>query len=169
MVIFDSLSDLSSDQLRKIRIILLGKPVSDLDLDFCTMLKEKFQGSVIVFEKFIPSSIFEKYMVESSYVLGSIQVNYEDIYVKEIYGTTKGSGVFGQAIGYSKPLIANSGFKVPSQIKTSTLYYKNKDDLHDIFVQIIDNIDFNERFKNIAESNSKLFTIKKISTSVDLV
>jgi len=168
-VIFDSLSELSSEQLSKIRIIILGRPISDLDSDYCISLKEHFKDSVVVFEEFIPSDVFHNYMAGSAYVLGSIQVNHEDIYLKETYGTTKGSGVFGQAIGYSKPLIINSDFCVPSQLKMSTLHYRNQDDLRNIFEKIINDDDFNEKIKTIAENNSKLFTIDKISASVDLI
>jgi hypothetical protein len=168
-VIFDALSGLNPIQLNKIRIIVLGSPILDLDLDYCILLKEKFKDSVVVFENFIPNNIFESYMTESSYVLGSVQVNHEDIYLKEVYGTTKGSGIFGQAIGYGKPLIINSKFNVPSQMHTSTLHYKNKDDLCNIFVHIIDNIDFNESLRRAAIRNSCLFTIDNISKGVNLI
>ena len=168
-VVFDALSSLNFEQLNKIRIIVLGRPVSELDLDYCISLKEKFKDSVVIFEKFISNSVFEKYIFKASFLLGSLNINHEDVYLKEIYGTTKGSGVFGQAIGYGKPLIVNKGFNVPSEIQTSTLHYQSKEDLYNIFSHIVDDNTFNNDLRKVAERNSSLFTIDKISKNVDLI
>lgn len=168
-VIFKALSSLSLSQLNRVRVVLLGRPLSDSDREFCLSLKDRFKSSVVVFEEFIPTDVFHDYMKRSSYVIGSIQIDHEDIYLKEVYGTTKGSGVFGQAIGYSKPLIINTGFLVPSQLKMSTLYYKDEEELKEIFKTTISDNGFNERIQAEAENSSKQFTIDRISASVDLI
>jgi hypothetical protein len=141
----------------KIKIILLGRPSKYIDKQFCEDWKNEIGDSLEYFEKFISDEEFSQKLKESHYVLGILEINYEDKYNKEIYGVTKDTGVDAQAIAYGKPLIINADFNVSKEIKSSTLKFKNAEDLADILTTAVNN----NNYSDIQEK--ALYNCKKLS------
>ena len=166
IVILDALRALSKAELLKIQVVFLGKAGANNLL--CKDWKMEFGDSFVFFEDFVPIDIFEHYIQRSTYIISCMKLDHKCRYLNEVYGTTKGSGVFGQAISYGKPLIINSGFNVPKEIETSTIFYSDADDLSTILSYIIANAKYNESMLEKSQENAKKFTLEAISKKVDL-
>lgn len=165
-IFIDALRMLNTKDLSRIRLIFLGKARENIKL--CEQWKDEFGDSFIFFKEFVSSEVFERHIMSATYIVSSLEINHESKYLKEIYGLSKGSGVFGQAISYGKPLIINSGFEVPSEIETSVIYFRDSSDLFEIFKNIIYDDDLNYRMSQISIENSNNFSIECISNKVNL-
>jgi hypothetical protein len=141
----------------KIKISLLGRPSRDIDKQFCEDWKKEIGSSLEYFEKFVSDEDFSQKLKESHYVLGILEINYEDKYNKEIYGITKDTGVDAQAVAYGKPLIINAEFNVSKEIESSTIKFKNAENLANILTNIVED-------NNYADIQEKaLYNCKKLS------
>ena len=147
--------------LEKIEIILLGKPSRDEDLDFCKSWKKEIGSSLQYFTSFIPDDEFTNVLSKSHFILGLLSIDYEDKYNKEIYGLTKDTGVEAQAIAYGKPLIINDDFKVITEIKNSSISFKDSEDLSKILCKIIENNNY-EEIAEKAFTNSQKISLENI-------
>jgi len=157
-------SMLSVDELKNIQIILLGKPKNKTDELFCKEWKDDIGESLKYYNSFVSVQEYEYVLSHSTFILSNFNINFEDKYVKEIYGKTKDSGVDAQSICYGKPLIVNTGFIVVKEIVSSTTYYSNAEELYKIFSNIISNK--NKNLENIAFHNSMKFTIDRIAKNI---
>jgi hypothetical protein len=162
-VIKEATLKFSKKELSLFQIILLGKTKNQTDISFCEDWKDKIGSSLSYSNEFISNSDFERGVVNASYILSSIKIDYEGIYLKEIYGTTKDSGVDAQAIAHGKPLIVNLGFKVPDALLSSTIYYDTADSLYSSIKNIIENKKYNKELAENAVYNSSFFTIDRIA------
>jgi hypothetical protein len=164
--LIDALRMLNTEDLSRIRVTFLGRARENINL--CEQWKDEFGNSFIFFREFVSSEVFERHLRSATYIVSSLEINHESKYLKEVYGLSKGSGVFGQAISYGKPLIINAGFEVPSEIETSVIYFRDSSDLFKIFKDIVYDDNFNYRMSQTSIENSSNFSIDCISNKVNL-
>jgi hypothetical protein len=146
----------------KISLWLLGKPVGiggNKIIDRCKKLKD--MGYNISFsDGFIPEDKYNKILMESDVIFSPLNVITKRVSgIKEVYGKTEGSALIFEAIQYSKPLIIPDEFKIIEELKSSTLQYKTKDDLKNIFKDLINREDKQNKLLKEAYKNSEKLSI----------
>ena len=160
-LIRESTNILPKNALKKIKIILLGKPARQEDLDFCIAWKKEIGDSLYYYTSFISNDEFLQAIKRSHYILGMLNINFQDKYNKEIYGISKDTGIDAQAIAYGKPLIINQEYKVIDEVKTSTVGYTDSINLSDI----LERLSIGDQYDNIstlAMENSRKISLKNI-------
>ena len=152
---------LSKEHRRRFIITLLGRPVDKLNHDFCVHWKREIGNSLNYYTSFIPDQEFTAVLRESHFVLGVLNINFQDKYNSEIYGVSKDTGIDAQAIAYGKPLIINSEFRVAKEIESSTMGFGNAVEL----AEIIKNIIHSENYQDLSEkslNNSHMISLENI-------
>ena len=165
-IFIDALEMIQPAKRKKIQIIFLGNANSSLDQ--CKKWKKKFANSFVYFEGFVPAEVFERYMINANLIGSSLVLDHQCRYLNEVYGTSKGSGVFGQSISYGKPLLVNTGFEVPSMIESSSVFFSNASDLSSIYNKLIQDDCFISEISDLAIENSSFFTIDEISNRFNI-
>lgn len=158
---------LNHADLEKIRIILLGGPTSPADKQFCKDWKTEIGDSLITYDNFIPTEEFEYQLKNAHFIIGALKVDYEDKYNKEIYGTTKDTGVDAQAIAYAAPLIINEPFKILPETESSSLTYDSSTKLANYLKKIPNDQKLFLDLQNQAMKNSQKFTLINIKTKIN--
>lgn len=145
---------------KKIELCILGRPIGasgERILNKCNELKKKGCG-IVFYNGFVPEEEYNKKLEESDIIFSPLHtVTKRETGIDEIYGTTEGSALPFEAIQYTKPLIVPDEFKVINELKSSTLTYKNREELEKILVEIIENKDKLKELKQNAEKNSKQY------------
>ncbi|MDB9892096.1 hypothetical protein OAC99_01465 [Amylibacter sp.] len=128
---------LSKECRHRFLITLLGRPVDKANRGFCEDWKLEIGSSLKYYTSFIPDQEFTGVLRKSHFVLGALNVNYQDKYNSEVYGVSKDTGVDAQAIAYGKPLIINREFRVSKDIQSSSIGFDNAVDLSEVIKNII--------------------------------
>jgi hypothetical protein len=150
---------LSKEELKNIKIILLGRPITKEDKKFVNEWKKDIGDSLEFFETFVDNKIFTSYLKEADYIASVINVEYIDKYgFKEIYGISKDTGVEAHAIAYGKPLIINKDYKVDENIIDNVIYFESEEEL----VLYLKNIAQNKYIKKINYNGLVKFDIRNI-------
>jgi hypothetical protein len=157
--VFESLFETYNN---KISLWLLGKPVGiggNKIIDRCKKLKD--MGYNISFsDGFIPEDKYNRILMESDVIFSPLNVITKRVSgIQEVYGKTEGSALIFEAIQYSKPLIVPEKFNIIEQLRSSTLQYKTKDDLKNIFKDLIIREDNLNKLLKEAYKNSEKFSI----------
>ena len=155
-------------KVKQIKITLLGKPSGEKDLDFCRKWKGEIGGSLEFYTKFIPDAEFSDVMRRCHFVLGILNINYQDKYHRETYGVSKDTGVDAQSIAYGKPLIINSEFNVIEEIKSSSLGYNDEDELASILKSIISDMNYSS-LSSKAKFNCSKLSLESVIEKLDSI
>lgn len=151
-VIRDATYLFSKDERENFKVILLGYPVDDYSLNFVNEWKSEIGDSLQFWPGFVPNEDFANVLEKGNVIMGSLNVQYEDRFYKEVYGQTKDTGIEAHAIAYAKPLIVNFEYKADDKIKTSTLTYKDKNECYQHMKLLVEN---NERYLELRENAYK--------------
>lgn len=143
-LIRDAINCLSTEDRKKITIILLGKPANKSDHEFCLQWRDEIGDALFFYTSFVPDKEFTKVMAGCHFVLGILNINYQDRYNSETYGVSKDTGVDAQAIAYGKPLIINSDFCVVDEVKSSSIGFDDATQLAGIIRALIHEDDYSE-------------------------
>lgn len=152
---------LSKEDRERFTVILLGRPANKLNHDFCAQWKAEVEDTLIYFTSFIPDQEFTEVLRDSHFVLGVLNVNYQDKYNSEVYGVSKDTGVDAQAIAYGKPLIINSEFRVAKEIQSSSIGFGNAEELAEIIKALIHKENYPD-LSGKALDNSHKFSLENI-------
>jgi hypothetical protein len=147
---------LSKGDRERFTIILLGRPADKLNQDFCVQWKREIGDSLMYYTSFIPDQEFTAVLRESHFVLGVLNVNFQDKYNSEIYGVSKDTGVDAQAIAYGKPLIINGEFRVAKEIESSSIGFGNAVELAKIIKTLIYSDNYQDLSEESLENSHKL-------------
>ena len=165
MLVRNAVNSLSISDRAKIKIVLLGKPASNFDFCFCEQWENEIGNTLQFYKSFIPVEEFTEVMKNSHFVLGLLNISFQDKYNCEIYGVSKDTGVDAQAIAYGKPLIINSEFSVVDEIKTSSIGFDDHVHLTEIFKMFI-NSDKYPSIAKLALLNSKKLSVDGIKNKL---
>jgi hypothetical protein len=150
---------------KEISLCLLGKPEGTYGKKIIEKAEElKSKGyDVSYFDKFVEEKTYDKLFSESTIVIAPIKLNARSLgVIKETFGKTKSSGIFFDAIQYSKPLILPYGHKVVKEMQSSVLKYKDSEDLEQILTGFIEDKSKLEKLVKEALKNSKNFSLEKM-------
>lgn len=151
---------------KNIKINFLGKVEKKdrLEID----LLNKFKKNIDIFysENFIDEKIFREKIYESNLLINPSV--YETTYdgIKEYYGKTKQSGGIYTQIEFAKPGLTPRYIKLENTLKSSTLTYKDENELYRLLSKIYDNKNYAEFLMKEAQKNSEKYTIKKIREKI---
>ena len=107
---------------------------------------------IILYEKErIPVEEFDSRLLSTDIILGNINIRVNKY---SVYGKTKDSGVIFTMIRCAKPGIILAGYEVIQELKTSSISYKNYNELKEILVDLVVNPDKLRQLKNEAFKNS---------------
>lgn len=121
----------NKQDLKKFKVILLGRPVRDSDKNFVKNWKEEIGSALKYYDEFIPDTIFENTLKDADIIMGVLNMNYQDKYGnEEVYGVSKDTGIEAHAIAYRKPLLINEEYEVDSFLKTLTIKFKEGKDCY---------------------------------------
>lgn len=160
-LIRDAMKLFSAAELKKIQVVLLGKPSDNKSSSFCEAWKKEAGDSLSFHKNFIPDGEFQKILQQAHCILGLFPIRYIDKYNQETYGESKDTGVEAQAISYGKPFIVNNDFAVVKKISSSSLLFIDSNDLASKIKSLLCP-DAYERISLEALKNSRKFTINKI-------
>lgn len=158
----DVFAKLFEDFNERINLTILGKPVGPGGkriIQRCKGLKD--QGYNISYsEKFIEENDYNQALRNSDIIFSPLKVvTKRNTGIVEIYGKTEGSALPFEAIQFARPLIVPKEFNI-DDLKSSSLQYKNKQELEKILKNIINKeISIDELSKN-AELNSKKYSLE---------
>jgi hypothetical protein len=143
-------------------LYLLGYPVGIYGSKIIKRCKklEKNGYNIKYFENFVPENDYTGIMKDVDLIISPIRIKSRGAgVITEIYGKTKGTAVVYEAIQYVKPLVLPYEFNNIKELNSSTLKYKDNDDLEKTLINLIENRDKIEKMKKEALNNSKEFTI----------
>ena len=156
--VFKALDALSEKNKKFVQIIILGRPMKN----FGKNIQEKFLEykkngfDIVLFSEFIPDDIYKEEISRSDILLTPIKTDTKsNIEIFETYGKTIGSGLLYDAIKYAKPIIVPSDFNILQELNTSTMKYKDYNDLQNIIEDLIKNKKRLAKLKTEAQKNSK--------------
>lgn len=148
-------------QNEEIELSLLGY-LTDVESEFCF---EKFKKlkKVKTYDSFVTEKEFNLKMKEADIILGPTQKIIGSINeTKEIYGLTKETGFTFSQITYGKSGITPDYIKKFKELETSTLSYKNEEELYQIILKLKNNSKLLNELKNNAIENSEKFKPEKL-------
>ena len=148
----------------KISLNLLGKPVGaggERIIERCKEMKRN--GDNIYFsEGYVPEDVYDKTSAECDIIFSPMNVmTTRPSGINEIYGETECSAIPFEAIQHCKPLIVPEGFNVLDEMKSSTLIYKDSNELNKIFLKMIMDRKRLAELKKEAVKNSENFSLEK--------
>ena len=130
--VMNAFENLFEKYSKKIKLILLGYPVGVYGkkiLIKCQNLKEKGY-KIIFYDSFVPEKEYDNIMKKVDFLLLPIKKLSFGLGVKkEYYGVTKASAAVFESIQYGKPMIIPDNFNIMEEMKSSTIKYKNSEDL----------------------------------------
>jgi hypothetical protein len=128
------LQDYLQGYKNKIEIYLLGSP-SDSAGEAITDQCEKMINSgwnIVYHDSWISVDHFKRILRESDLFVSPLN-KYKSIGpVRETYGQSKGSGVFGDAVRYGKPLMLPSYYSIPTEVEPIARSYTEGEELADM-------------------------------------
>ena len=148
-----------------LKVYLLGYPkdrYGNRIIERCEEIKN--QGfNIYCFNDLIPYHIWQKIFVKSDISILPFRKYFAyDSNNLELWGSTKASGSMFECIQYAKPFVVPCYFNIMEEIKTSTLTYKNFEDLKKLIEYLIKNKEKLEYLKNEALSNSRKFSLQNV-------
>ncbi len=167
-LIVDACKECAGRGLR-FEISLLGRVEQDKDLKILNQCKPVVGDHLIFFDKFIEQCEYDEYIKKASVILGVFKVGYQDKYIDEKYGTTKGSGVDAHAFSNSKILIVNDDYPVDIEYKDATFFYNDLNSLSLLLSQLIQDESIKYSAQLSAIECSKQYTLESIKSRLEFL
>jgi hypothetical protein len=146
-----------------VELILLGRPIGvEAEKLINKFRKLKNEGNKIqYFDKFVDYSAWQNYFINCDVVILPIITDFYFSGNKEIYGMTKGSGVFFECIKFSKIFIISSEYNLPKEIKNLLLQYHDLGELEKIIEEILTDKQRLKKLNNDYLQFYKSFSLEK--------
>jgi len=164
-IVFTAFSSLFEQHKNKIKLIIPGLPVGL----YGKRIYEKFKSlcdkgyDVVIFDKYVPDDIFDKLLNQSNIIIAPIKIKTRaDNEIEEEYGKTVGSGVIFNAIQYAKPIIVPYEFNMLPELKSSTLTYKNSQELESVINTLLLDHEKLKKLKKEALLNAEKFSLENL-------
>ena len=167
--ILNALQILPENYLKSLEICIPGLPVERFGQQVHQQFKALQQkgANIILFNEFVPDDLFDHLHKDSDIIICPIRIQTRsDNLTTEAYGSTVGSGVIYNGIQYIKPLIIPQEFNNLPELATSTLTYKNGEDLATIFKDLIDHPEKLKKLKTEAKHNAEKFSLHHLQQYV---
>jgi len=143
-------------------LILLGYPVGSYGKNIikkCEKFKEKGYD-ITFYNDFVPESEYNKVMKTVDFLILPIKTLSSGLGVtKEYYGLTKGSAALYESIQYGLPTILPEEFNSMEEMKSSTIKYRNIDDLSQRIFELSNDKELVTNYKNNALNDSNKLSI----------
>jgi hypothetical protein len=156
----------NKDDVKRFKIILLGYPSNQTDLDFIIEWKNRLGPAIEYYDNFIDDGEFDRVLRGADIIMGVLNTSYQDKYGnREIYGKTKDTGIEAHALAYIKPLIVNSEYQVDKYMHSSSVKFTTPKDCYHIMKSLIN--------KDIEFTDQELITdrcgykLQKLSFSIE--
>jgi hypothetical protein len=155
--ILDLFDDNSELFKTKIELDLLGCPIQKEDdkiIQRARLLIFKGLKIHLYEHSFIPNEIFNENLSKADIILGNLKIQQGKF---SFYGKTKETGVTFALIRAAKPGVIAEGYDIMDELKSSVLYYKDRDQLKTILLRLANDKDYLEILKKEAQKNSQSF------------
>jgi hypothetical protein len=166
--VFFSLAEMFPD----IEFLLLGSPalnpVENANIIINEIENKKLQN-IRYFNKFISEEEYTKELTTAGCLFSDINISFTKEDYKEIYGLTKDSGISYLMINYCLPAILNHSFKNISELKNTTLKFKNFEEANDCLTKIYSDQTYHDNLLQKSASASMRFTPDLISKRIEKV
>lgn len=129
-VVENHLQDCQDD----LEVYLLGSPGNTAGEEIVNQCEQLISSgwNIKYYNDWVPVDRFEQ-VLKMSDLLVSPMNRYKTVdAVTEIYGRTKGSGAFGDAIKYGKPLALPDHYEVPPEARSIVRTYSDEEDLAEV-------------------------------------
>ena len=119
------------DTGHKVRLILLGR----INMDDNELMNElihfekNYSNNIEIFRDYISDSLFNDKLIQSDYLIGNLNVTFEDDYTFERYGTTKASGILFLMLRYLKRTFLPYDYILPQEVEKLAIRYSSHLDL----------------------------------------
>ena len=164
-IILDAFEKIFEKYNQIIELVLLGYPVGTYGYNIikrCKKMQRKGYN-IKYFEKFVPEDVYNDFMKNVDFILLPIKVKSRGLgLITEYYGKSKGSAAVYEGIQYAKPLILPQDFIVDENFKTSTLQYKDLEDLEKTLIRLFDDEKNVIDLKKEAYKNSNHLTLETL-------
>lgn len=158
MQVFEDLQE----YYEQMELILLGSattPYGRIISKQCRRLRTNGL-QVQFYNRFVPTTLFRQTIKRCDYLLGVVNVNYDDKGLVETYNKTKMTGIVTDMIEYARPAIVPHDLAMPEALASSTLYYQDGEDLKAQIIGLLDR----ERCRALnseAQKNARKYIIDK--------
>ena len=127
-------------QYEQLELVLLGKASTPYGRNIVAQLEEMAADGlrVTTYDAFVPTAEFSACMNRCDYMLGFINIEYDDAGMKETYNRTKMTGTVTDMVEYARPAVVPAELAMPDNLKSSTLTYKNENELHSLLISLLD-------------------------------
>lgn len=152
--VLQAFEQLESKYFKKISLILLGRAQSDYARDIIRLSNDLNDKGVCIkyFTDWVPESVWHKTLLNSEVCICPVRLE------THRYGGYT-SGVC-DAIRYGKPLICVEGYEILSDLKSSTSFYNNADELRRVLQDnFFENPSRYAALSKIARANSEKFSV----------
>ena len=152
---------------QNIRLVLLGKKVKTgrEENELIDKINKIKENTVKFWENYIDTKTFENEILNSNYLIGNININYEENLIKEIYGQSKETGALFLMLKYRTLTL------FPKEYKSNALYdcfmikYENSPDgIYNTMKEIIANKFEIENQKSNFQKHDKI-----VDTEIELL
>jgi len=160
--VFEELFEKFKDRLE---LFMPGMPVGRYGQNIKNLCKQMQNRGykVVVFDDFVPEDKYDEILTNCDVILAPIKIKTRaDGEITEYYGKTVGSGVVYNAIKYAKPIIAPFEFNMLKELSSSTLEYRDAQELKQHLQNLLSNKNLLTNLRKKALKNAEKYSLKNL-------
>ena len=168
-MVVDAFLKLDKEIRQRVQLTLLGRTKGVMEETKCQEWKLLLGSSFVYFSSFVPVLDFSRIMSECDAVVSALIVQHRSEHFSEVYGLTRGSGVDAHAISHGLPLLVNDDFGVDSEYESSTIKFKDANELSFIISHLVTFPENLDKLKSVAAFNAQNYSITTIFNNTTLL
>ncbi|RYY38542.1 MAG: hypothetical protein EOO08_14210 [Chitinophagaceae bacterium] len=124
-------------------------------------------GLRVVSEAFVHAATYAKALKEASMVWAPLPERFSSAGRRdELYGTTKASGTFFDAVSAGRPLLLPAHIEVPEGVRGCTLTYGDDDELYYLLLALAENEGAQASLRQLALAAARHFTVENLRVTL---
>lgn len=129
-IFLNALLKLLNEGVSNIKFNFLGRIVylGDEEKKLIEEIQQVNDSTIAVWDEYVDDDTFNKTIIESSYLIGNINVNYSENLIKEYYGRSKETGVVFIMMKYQKILLMPRSYESNSLFSENIIFYEENNE-----------------------------------------
>jgi hypothetical protein len=151
-------------------VVLLGDPIGEYGKQIhkkADELNTKFGKQIIkTYKNEYNDAEFLRQIVLGHFLIAPVLPEFKLDGITEVYGTSKSTGSCFDILAYAIPGVFPSWLSINKRFDSSTLRYKNANDLSAIILDFLEHPDKIQRLRDQAVENSSYYTVDKVRSRI---
>lgn len=151
-------------------VVLLGDPIGEYGKDIqkkAAKLNEKYGKPLIkTYENEYNDAEFLRQIVQGHFLIAPVLPEFDLDGITEVYGTSKSTGSCFDILAYAIPGVFPSWLSVNKRFDSSTLRYKNAEELSNLIFDFLDHPEKIAKLRENAVENSTYYSIDNVRSRI---